>query len=300
MHHKTRTYLCLLLGALLIAGAFVGARSTNARQIKFGVVPSATRGAVPAMPGADANPVSSNGAGVDGVASGQQSVVNIAPAPLPPLSHHGVGVAEVAAGSPADIAGLQKDDVLLSIDGEPLTSVYQFRRLVRSYASGAVLRVVFRRDQAEYVTRVRLGGGGASDASDAIEPTVAHQPSPQIVKLTRWHYCRISKYKERIRTQLQALPDAMDSRVVINSLQAIRDVTASVSVNHNGWMAGSACDARLEFIDAQGRLILHGVNNTLTLCVYDNSGRLVLRTPLNTSDDCLRLPADILQRLKAL
>lgn len=297
--HKTRTYLCLLLAALLVAGALVGARSANVRQIKFGVVPSATRDTVLVLQAAAVTPVSSNGAGVDGVAPGQQSVVNITPAPLP-ASSQGVGVATVVSGSPADLAGLRKGDVLLSIDGEPLKGVYHFRSMVRSYAPGAVLRIVYRRDQAEYATRVRLGQGNPSDESAAVEPAVARQPSPQIVKLTHKHYRRIAEYKSRIRTQMQALPADMDSRAVINALQGIRDVTASVSVNHSGWMAGNACDATLEFIDAQGRLVLQGVNNTLTLSVYDNSGRLVLRSPLNTPADCRSLPEDIALRLKAL
>jgi S1-C subfamily serine protease len=60
----------------------------------------------------------------------------------------GVGVIEVAAGSPAERAGLQPTDTILAVDGTPIEDAGDLQRLMRSDAIGRTLHLkVLRGDQ---------------------------------------------------------------------------------------------------------------------------------------------------------
>ena len=61
----------------------------------------------------------------------------------------GVGVTEVQKDSPADKAGLRKDDVILRFDGESVTSVRKLTRLVSEHSPDQVVRITVSRGGAE-------------------------------------------------------------------------------------------------------------------------------------------------------
>jgi membrane-associated protease RseP (regulator of RpoE activity) len=61
----------------------------------------------------------------------------------------GVGVTQVVKGSPAEKAGLRKDDVILRIEGENVSSVRKLNRLVSELAPDQNVRVSFSRGGAE-------------------------------------------------------------------------------------------------------------------------------------------------------
>jgi len=61
----------------------------------------------------------------------------------------GVGVTQVIKHSPAEKAGLRKDDVILRIDGENVTSVRKLNRLVSELAPDQSVRVTVSRGGAE-------------------------------------------------------------------------------------------------------------------------------------------------------
>jgi membrane-associated protease RseP (regulator of RpoE activity) len=65
------------------------------------------------------------------------------------LSPRGVGVTRVVAGSPAEKAGLKKDDVILRLDGENITSVRKLNRLVAEIAPDQSVKVTVSRSGAE-------------------------------------------------------------------------------------------------------------------------------------------------------
>jgi serine protease Do len=64
-------------------------------------------------------------------------------------SPRGVGVTRVIQGSPAEKAGLKKDDVILRLDGENITSVRKLNRLVSEIAPDQSVRVTVSRGGAE-------------------------------------------------------------------------------------------------------------------------------------------------------
>ena len=61
----------------------------------------------------------------------------------------GVGVAEVVKDSPAEKAGLRKDDVILSFNGEAVTSTRKLNRLVRESSADQNVRLTISRGGAE-------------------------------------------------------------------------------------------------------------------------------------------------------
>jgi serine protease Do len=64
-------------------------------------------------------------------------------------SPRGVGITRVVQGSPAEKAGLKKDDVILRLDGENITSVRKLNRLVSEIAPDQSVKVTVSRGGAE-------------------------------------------------------------------------------------------------------------------------------------------------------
>jgi membrane-associated protease RseP (regulator of RpoE activity) len=69
----------------------------------------------------------------------------------------GVGVTQVVKDSPAEKAGLRKDDVILRIDGENVTSVRKLNRVVSELAPDQSVRVTVSRGGAEQEITATIG-----------------------------------------------------------------------------------------------------------------------------------------------
>ena len=69
----------------------------------------------------------------------------------------GVGITQVVAGSPAEKAGLRKDDVILRIDSENVTSVRKLNRLVSEIAPDHSVRITISRNGAEQELTATIG-----------------------------------------------------------------------------------------------------------------------------------------------
>jgi membrane-associated protease RseP (regulator of RpoE activity) len=69
----------------------------------------------------------------------------------------GVGVTQVIKDSPADKAGLRKDDVILRIDGENVSSVRKLNRLVSEMAPDQSVRLSFSRGGSEQEITATVG-----------------------------------------------------------------------------------------------------------------------------------------------
>ena len=69
----------------------------------------------------------------------------------------GVGITQVIQGSPAEKAGLKKDDVILRLDGENITSVRKLNRLVSEIAPDQSVRVTVSRNGSEQELSATIG-----------------------------------------------------------------------------------------------------------------------------------------------
>src|SRR6266566_1638518 len=68
----------------------------------------------------------------------------------------GVGVTEVVKDSPAEKAGLKKDDVIVRFDGESVSSARKLTRLVSESAPDHTVRLSFMRGGVEQEVSVTL------------------------------------------------------------------------------------------------------------------------------------------------
>jgi serine protease Do len=69
----------------------------------------------------------------------------------------GVGVTQIVKDSPAEKAGLRKDDVILRIDGENITSVRKLNRVVSELAPDQAIRISVSRGGAEQEVTATIG-----------------------------------------------------------------------------------------------------------------------------------------------
>lgn len=69
----------------------------------------------------------------------------------------GVGVTQIVKDSPAEKAGLRKDDVILRIDGENITSVRKLNRIVSELAPDQSVRIGVSRGGAEQEVTATIG-----------------------------------------------------------------------------------------------------------------------------------------------
>ncbi|MDX6710757.1 MAG: serine protease Do [Blastocatellia bacterium] len=76
----------------------------------------------------------------------------------------GVGISKVLKDSPAEKAGLQKNDVILRFDNEPVSSVRKLNRLIDESGPDHTAQLTIRRNGAEQQISVKLGKRSDSNA----------------------------------------------------------------------------------------------------------------------------------------
>ena len=91
----------------------------------------------------------------------------------------GVGVTQVVKDSPAEKAGLRKDDVILRIDGENVNSVRKLNRLVSEMAPDHSVRITVSRGGAEQEITATIG---KRSNSNLVRDLLSGEP-----KIWKWH-----------------------------------------------------------------------------------------------------------------
>jgi membrane-associated protease RseP (regulator of RpoE activity) len=107
-------------------------------------------------------------------------------------SPRGVGVTRVVQGSPAEKAGIRKDDVILRLDGENITSVRKLNRLVSEIAPDQSVKVSVSRGGAEQeVTATIAKRDNSRMAQDyfQVQPRVwKWEGNPKEFKYFKWDF----------------------------------------------------------------------------------------------------------------
>jgi len=86
---------------------------------------------------------------------------------------HGVLVADVSPDGPAKAAGIQRGDVILSVDGHDVKSTGELRNLVASHASGKSVSITIVRDKKKQDIDVTLGSLPGGKTAPAKAPKAA-------------------------------------------------------------------------------------------------------------------------------
>lgn len=116
---------------IIAIGQWLAAGRGAGREVKFGVMSAKRR------------PVGSRGVGI-GIRMNDES------------DGRGVVILDVGADSPAEAAGLQKDDRIVRADGIEVTGPKQFRDMVSKCQPGDAIDLVCQRDGGEVKIQVRL------------------------------------------------------------------------------------------------------------------------------------------------
>ena len=91
----------------------------------------------------------------------QQHAINAALCELGTPVISKVAIDQVGDDTPADAAGLRKDDLITAIDGQAVDSVCTLRRLMRKHQPGDVVRVGYRRGTTDATVTVTTRPGQA-------------------------------------------------------------------------------------------------------------------------------------------
>ena len=74
-----------------------------------------------------------------------------------PVGTRGVLVTSVTRGTPGARAGLRKDDLITTVDRQPITSYVQFNRIIAGKSPGARVAIQILRDGREYTLTAEIG-----------------------------------------------------------------------------------------------------------------------------------------------
>jgi hypothetical protein len=100
---------------------------------------------------------------------------------LPPRRPRGAVVTEVMPQSPASLAGLQVGDLIVSIEGQLITSVRDMVDELSQYSEGDELRIQYARDEAFGAVALRLAGPDGLAPLAAVEPADAAESSDRSI-----------------------------------------------------------------------------------------------------------------------
>ncbi len=213
----------------------------------------------------------------------------------------GLLVRAVAPQSPASHAAIQPGDLVLRVGDTPMDSRHRFAEVVKACSPGTLLPVEILRGGKLMVIQVRVQARpaglvrlrGMAEADGAGRPAHAITISEEL-------RIQIRRIRASILSQLSALPGGMNTGLVTDELQALRDLARDSNAGRAGWMSGRAGAITIRFRDEEGFIVLHGADNLLELVLYDLWGAEQARYPLNSENERRNVPEGLLLRLRQL
>src|SRR5690606_22248555 len=121
-------------------------------------------------------------------------------------STEGVLISSVEPGSPAEKAGLERGDVVISFAGKSVDTLSRFRNRVAATPPGSRQRIEILRDGKERTLSVELGTLPAAEAERAPQPDAAPSFGMEVAPLS-----------PAARTELN-VPDSIEQGVVVTGV----------------------------------------------------------------------------------
>ncbi len=215
-----------------------------------------------------------------------------------------VEIIDVQEGGGAYNKGLRSGDLLITVNGQAVGTCAEVGKQIALIHDDSQIVLELLRGQelitVEAERRSYKPADPASDealkkASELFERQKANRP----VSLSDDHRALVSTYAKEIKLQLAAAPEGTNARAIISDMQKIRNVFRDSNPQSDGWMKGNAGEATIQFKRGEYILILKGMNNQLTLEVYNNSGNLLYSTSMDTLEQRSQIPSFVLQLLRS-
>lgn len=213
----------------------------------------------------------------------------------------GAVVDGVWPGSPADKAGIRSGAVITAWNGTLVRGRNHLAQLLAAQKPGDTVRVGLFVEGVPRTVSVRLIKRPARTLNaTAPEQAIAADRVLRPVEVSPAIRKAMLAHRETICAQLASLPEPFDRELVTDELQAIRNLARDANAADRSWMGGKAGESALQFRDSEGSLQLRGADNSVTLEVYDRSGRRRFVGKLDTPAQRRALPEEVLRRLRRL
>jgi len=204
----------------------------------------------------------------------------------------GLSVEMVAPGSPAEKAGLKKDDVIAKLNDQVLVNQEQLAALVQATKPGQKVKLQLLRDEAPIEIEAEVGARPAEFArNDAVPGARAGMDDPFDDDLDEFFKGldvqgladpgRVEKQIQRMRERMEAMQKRLDNPPGGNGvrMQVFRFDNAQVQIN-----------------DDKGSITIHTKDGKSVLTAKDKDGNLMYEGPYDTDADKAKVPPEIRQR----
>ncbi|QQL46275.1 S1C family serine protease [Sulfuriroseicoccus oceanibius] len=234
----------------------------------------------------------------------QRSWLGVGTRPLPQVVGKHLGLPDgagvvvdiVIKDSPAQQAGLRRDDVITHVDGEWLKGVTALSKSLSEKKVGEVVRLSIRRRNQSLVVGATLVErpkrfamvSGADDNRDSVFKKRVHGQdfADRMNDLMRAQMGDHEDF-ERMIEELDAEMEAMRKRAA-----AMRFEAASGGQGHMHYSMTS--------VDNNGRIVISRVDGKTHVKVWDREGKQVFDGPYETPEDKDKLPEDFRDRVNEL
>lgn len=240
----------------------------------------------------------------------------------------GLVVTYVSPGSPADKAGLRKNDVLVQFDDQSLVHPAQLRKLVRVRNEGDVVKLAYYRAGKRATASVTLG---LTRAGQGLWEDEAHALKGNLKDLDQ--QLRDLHIDKAVRDQMRALRESLgnikiDQTEVQEDIrrgmeqaskaiqEAVRNVTnadpirkvlenlahSNVEVDGNADVVVRSSGKNAKSLvksDDSGTIVLVS-NPKLHLTAHDKEGKLLFDGPIESPEERAKVPQDLWKRVEPL
>ena len=240
----------------------------------------------------------------------------------------GLVVTYVTADSPAAKAGLQKNDVLVELEGQLLVHPAQLRKLVQSRKEGATIGLVFYRAGKKETASATLakapagfgllddGRAWGSDLRllwDAAAPDAVRQQMKALSDSLGKVRIDQSKVEEQVRRSLEqarkAWQDAplhyrnLSNTFSVPAAKALRELRRSgIDVNDNASVTVRSSGQRVKSLvkaDESGSIVLV-CNPKPRLTAHDRDGKLLFDGEIDTPEQRAKVPPELWEKVEPL
>jgi len=225
-------------------------------------------------------------------------------------AQQGVVVHGISPESPAAKAGLQTNDIILSLDGVDINNPLALRRHLAGKQAGSECTIEFLRSGKQQTAKATLGERprdlmAMRGVPFGIEGNMAPQAQDDMPNLPQALLQRLGKIQneeemEGLMEQIQGIAGEEQQQHFKRMMQQMDDARAQLELGQAQGQAQMLSTATMVIGDEQGAIELKTTNGNTEIKVKNKKGEVTYEGPYNNADDRNKIPADVLARLDKL